>query len=64
MDDAIAWMDADQDNAENVLLQQDFGDKMVYPLITLFLDTGNQTANVSYAILERLSTIQFEAMVL
>ncbi|XMA12217.1 hypothetical protein WAI453_005008 [Rhynchosporium graminicola] len=32
----------------------DFGDKMVYPLIALFLGTGNQTANVSCAILERL----------
>ncbi|CAD6439841.1 50f5661f-7f20-4b5a-9adb-400bbf247e8f [Sclerotinia trifoliorum] len=33
---------------------KDFGDKMVYPLIALFLGTGNQTANVSCAILERL----------
>lgn len=32
----------------------DFGDKMVFPLIALFLGTGNQTANVSCAILERL----------
>jgi hypothetical protein len=32
----------------------EFGDKMVYPLIALFLGTGNQTANVSCAILERL----------
>ena len=32
----------------------DFGDKMVYPLIALFLGTGNQTANVACAILERL----------
>lgn len=32
----------------------DFGDKMVYPLMALFLGTGNQTANVSCAILERL----------
>ena len=31
-----------------------FGDKMVYPLIALFLGTGNQTANVACAILERL----------
>ena len=31
-----------------------FGDKMVFPLIALFLGTGNQTANVSCAILERL----------
>jgi hypothetical protein len=31
-----------------------FGNKMVYPLIALFLGTGNQTANVSCAILERL----------
>jgi hypothetical protein len=29
-----------------------FGDKMVYPLIALFLGTGNQTANISCAILE------------
>lgn len=33
---------------------KDFGNKMVYPLIALFLGTGNQTANVSCAILERL----------
>jgi hypothetical protein len=33
---------------------RDFGNKMVYPLIALFLGTGNQTANVSCAILERL----------
>lgn len=33
---------------------KDFGDKMVYPLIALFLGTGNQTANVACAILERL----------
>ena len=33
---------------------KDFGDKMVYPLIALFLGTGNQTANVASAILERL----------
>ena len=33
---------------------KDFGDKMVLPLIALFLGTGNQTANVSCAILERL----------
>ena len=31
-----------------------FGDKMVYPLIALFLGTGNQTPNVACAILERL----------
>ncbi|KAK7737822.1 hypothetical protein SLS53_006442 [Cytospora paraplurivora] len=31
-----------------------FGDKMVYPLIALFLGTGNQTANVPSAIVERL----------
>ena len=36
------------------LFSKDFGDKMVYPLIALFLGTGNQTANVSCAILERL----------
>ncbi|CAL8584035.1 hypothetical protein XPA_009643 [Xanthoria parietina] len=33
---------------------KDFGDKMVFPLIALFLGTGNQTANVCCAILERL----------
>lgn len=33
---------------------KDFGDKMVYPLIALFLGTGNQTANVPAAIVERL----------
>jgi hypothetical protein len=33
---------------------KDFGNKMVYPLIALFLGTGNQTANVSCVILERL----------
>ncbi|MCJ1277048.1 hypothetical protein MMC21_004857 [Puttea exsequens] len=33
---------------------KEFGEKMVYPLIALFLGTGNQTANVSCAILERL----------
>lgn len=32
----------------------EFGDKMVFPLIALFLGTGNQTANVACAILERL----------
>jgi hypothetical protein len=36
------------------LFSKDFGDKMVYPLIALFLGTGNQTANVSCAILERI----------
>lgn len=33
---------------------KEFGDKMVYPLIALFLGTGNQTANVPSAIVERL----------
>ncbi|EHL03576.1 hypothetical protein M7I_0217 [Glarea lozoyensis 74030] len=33
---------------------KEFGEKMVFPLIALFLGTGNQTANVSCAILERL----------
>ncbi|PHH83446.1 hypothetical protein CDD82_762 [Ophiocordyceps australis] len=33
---------------------KDFGDKMVYPLIALFLGTGNQTPNVPSAIVERL----------
>ena len=36
------------------MFSRDFGDKMVYPLIALFLGTGNQTANVSCAMLERL----------
>jgi hypothetical protein len=33
---------------------EDFGDKMVYPLIALILGRGDQTANVACAILERL----------
>jgi uncharacterized membrane protein YgcG len=33
---------------------RDFGDRMVYPLIALFLGTGNQTARVPSAIVERL----------
>ncbi|PHH89171.1 hypothetical protein CDD83_6565 [Cordyceps sp. RAO-2017] len=33
---------------------KDFGDKMVYPLIALFLGTGNQTPHVPSAIVERL----------
>lgn len=36
------------------MFNKDFGDQMVYPLIALFLGTGNQTANVASAILERL----------
>ncbi|KAF2462111.1 flavin-containing amine oxidasedehydrogenase-like protein [Lineolata rhizophorae] len=36
------------------LFNKDFGDKMVIPLIALFLGTGNQTPNVACAILERL----------
>ena len=36
------------------LFNKEFGEKMVFPLIALFLGTGNQTANVSCAILERL----------
>lgn len=36
------------------MFNKDFGDKMVYPLIALFLGTGNQTANVACAMLERL----------
>lgn len=36
------------------MFNKEFGDKMVFPLIALFLGTGNQTANVSCAILERL----------
>jgi hypothetical protein len=34
--------------------KKDFGDKMVYPLIALFLGTGNQTASVPCGIVERL----------
>ncbi|KAH8879395.1 flavin-containing amine oxidasedehydrogenase-like protein [Thozetella sp. PMI_491] len=37
-----------------MLFSKDFSDKMVYPLIALFLGTGNQTANVPCAIVERL----------
>lgn len=33
---------------------KNFGDKMVSPLVALFLGTGNQTGNVPCAILERL----------
>ncbi|KAK2594450.1 hypothetical protein QQS21_007854 [Conoideocrella luteorostrata] len=33
---------------------KEFGNKMVYPLIALFLGTGNQTANVPCGIVERL----------
>lgn len=36
------------------LFSKDFGDKMVFPLIALFLGTGNQTASVPSAIVERL----------
>ncbi|KAG6093316.1 hypothetical protein E4U30_004437 [Claviceps sp. LM220 group G6] len=36
------------------LFDKKFGDKMVYPLIALFLGTGNQTANVPCGIVERL----------
>lgn len=36
------------------LFKKEFGDKMVYPLIALFLGTGNQTANVPCGIVERL----------
>ncbi len=37
-----------------MFFSRDFGDKMVYPLIALFLGTGNQTAHVPCAIVERL----------
>lgn len=37
-----------------MFFSKDFGDKMVYPLIALFLGTGNQTADVPSAIVERL----------
>lgn len=37
-----------------MFFSKDFGDKMVYPLIALFLGTGNQTANVPSVIVERL----------
>ncbi|KAI5122113.1 hypothetical protein M0805_002235 [Coniferiporia weirii] len=33
---------------------QDFGDRLIFPLIALFMGTGNQTPHVSSAILERL----------
>lgn len=36
------------------MFSKDFGDKMVYPLIALFLGTGNQTPHVPSAIVERL----------
>ncbi|KAM3450144.1 hypothetical protein MY3296_006358 [Beauveria thailandica] len=36
------------------MFNKDFGDKMVYPLIALFLGTGNQTASVPSGIVERL----------
>jgi hypothetical protein len=36
------------------LFSRSFADKMVYPLIALFLGTGNQTASVPSAIVERL----------
>ncbi|TDL22755.1 FAD/NAD-binding domain-containing protein [Rickenella mellea] len=32
----------------------EFGDRLIYPLIALFMGTGNQTPHVSSAILERL----------
>ena len=37
-----------------MLFRREFADKMVYPLIALFLGTGNQTPNVPSAIVERL----------
>lgn len=36
------------------MFSRGFGDKMVYPLIALFLGTGNQTASVPCGIVERL----------
>ncbi|THH11952.1 hypothetical protein EW145_g359 [Phellinidium pouzarii] len=33
---------------------KDFGDRLIFPLIALFMGTGNQTPHVSSAILERL----------
>ncbi|KAH8108787.1 FAD/NAD-binding domain-containing protein [Phellopilus nigrolimitatus] len=33
---------------------KDFGDRLIFPLIALFMGTGNQTPHVSAAILERL----------
>lgn len=36
------------------MFSRGFGDKMVYPLIALFLGTGNQTATVPCGIVERL----------
>lgn len=37
-----------------MFFSKDFGEKMVYPLVALFLGTGNQTANVPSAIVERM----------
>lgn len=37
-----------------MFFSRDFGDKMVYPLIALFLGTGNQTPHVPCGIVERL----------
>lgn len=33
---------------------QDFGERMIYPLVALFFGTGNQTPFISCAILERV----------
>jgi hypothetical protein len=33
---------------------QDFGERMIYPLVALFFGTGNQTPFISSAILERV----------
>jgi hypothetical protein len=43
---------------EMFFFSKGFGDKMVFPLIALFLGTGNQTANVSCASLSDCSTTQ------
>lgn len=32
----------------------DFGERMIYPLVALFFGTGNETPNISSAILERV----------
>lgn len=54
MDNAHSRRCSSQDYAQDVLLQQRFWRQNGIPLIALFLGTGNQTANVSCAILERL----------
>lgn len=38
----------------HLILSQDFGEHIVYPLVALFFGTGNQTPFISSAILERV----------